>query len=291
MIFNFSDVPEKTRERINSLAKRNRLPGSVLLSGGSEKLRDKCALELAASAICENKKDGAPCLKCSACIKIKAEAHPDVIHVRPAKDRKTVSIDLVRSLVLNSLYVSPNEAENKVYILHSAHELSALIQNALLKTIEEPPPFVMFILLAEQREKLLSTVISRVSEFSLGDTLTAERKNKEEELNRIAEGITEALCRGDEYSIMLSLAPLIKNRAMMKKAAEKIIVLVRDACTYSDSSNPAMQLGMSFSLPQLIEIKQSMEKISQWAEKNANENLLITQFSSMLAVIQKKRLR
>lgn len=289
MIFDFPEVPEKTRERINSLAKRDRLPSSVLLSGGNEKTRQKCALELACSVICENKKEGMPCGKCNACMKIKAEAHPDVIHVRPEKDRKTVSIDSVRQKVLDSLYVSPNEAENKVYILHGADELSPLIQNALLKTIEEPPPFVMFILLSGLREKLLSTVVSRVSEFSLGDTLSAERKNKEEELTRIAEGIITALCREDEFGIMLSLAPLIKNRGMMKKAAEKIIVMLRDACAKNAEGDAAMLLEMSFELPQLYEIKQSMEKIAQWAERNANENLLITQFSSVLAVIQKKR--
>lgn len=289
MIFNFNEVPEKTKERVNSLAKRNRLPSSVLLSGGNEKLREKCALELAGSVICENKKEGSPCNKCHACMKIKAGTHPDVIHVRPAKDRKTVSIDAVREKVLNSLYVSPNEAQNKVYIFHGADELSPLIQNALLKTIEEPPPFVMFILLSEQREKLLSTVISRVSEFSLGDTLTSARKNKEEELFGIASGIVTALSRGDEFDIMLSTAPMVKNRAMMKKVAEKIIVITRNACAETEDDDVSLLLRSSFSLTQLYEIKQSMEKIAQWAERNANENLLITQFSSMLALIQKKR--
>ncbi|MCH5198631.1 MAG: hypothetical protein J1E34_06960 [Oscillospiraceae bacterium] len=289
MLFNFSEVPEKTRERINSLAIRNRLPSSVLLSGGNEKTRDNCAIELAGAVICENKKDGAPCKKCSACVKIKSETHPDVIHIRPAKDRKTVSIDLVRQLVLDSLYVSPNEAENKVYIFHAADELSPLIQNSLLKTIEEPPPFAMFILLSQQREKLLSTVISRVSEFSLGDTLPAERKNKEEEISRISAGIIKALCRGNEFDIMLSVSPMVKNRALMKKAAEKIILSVRDACAGTDGEN-AIMLKRSFSLTGLYEIKQSMEKISEWAGRNANENLLITQFSSMLALIQKNRI-
>jgi len=153
----------------------------------------------------------------------------------------------------------------------------------------------MFILLAEQREKLLTTVISRTSEFSLGDVLTAERKNREEELTRVCEGIATALCRGNEFDIMLATAPMVKNRAMMKKVAERLIIIARDACAgsastaLSGSENAAMLLEGSFDTAQLIEIKESMGIISERADKNANENLLITQFSSMLAVIGKKR--
>ncbi|MBQ7637294.1 MAG: hypothetical protein IJS90_00145 [Clostridia bacterium] len=295
MFFDFDGVPETTKQRVGALAKRGRLPCAALLSGGSEKTRDKCALELASAVICESPKNGEGCGKCRACLKIKAEAHPDVIHVRPAKDRKTVQIAAVRELVLDSLYVAPNEAKNKVYIFHAADELSPLIQNSLLKTIEEPPGFVMFVFLCDQREKLLSTVISRLTEFSLGDSLSAGRKNKEQELTQIAEGLVKALCREDEFGVLLATAPMVKNRELMRKTAEKIIVFVRDASASiagqppeTESGAPAM-LERSFSLKELLALKDSMEKISEWSKSNANENLLITQFSSMLTMIQKNR--
>ena len=118
MLFDFPEVPQTTKARIRSLAAKNRLPQSVLLTGGSEKLREKCALELAGAVICENKQNGAPCGRCAACRKLKAGSHPDVIPVRPEKDKKNVSVAAVRELVLDRLYVAPNEAPDKVYIFY-----------------------------------------------------------------------------------------------------------------------------------------------------------------------------
>lgn len=295
MLFGANEIPAQTRARVNALAERGRLPQSVLLTGGSEKLREKCAMELAGAVMCENRKNGAPCGKCPACIKLKAGTHPDLIAVKPAKDRKTVSIDQVRSLVLDTLYLAPNEAENKAYLFYGAEELSPLIQNALLKTIEEPPPYAMFLFLCDQRDQLLNTVVSRVTEFSLGDVLTAERKNKEEEISNIAAGYVKALCGGNEYDIMKSTAPLAKNRALMKKVAERIILIVRDAAAFpageimSGCEEAAVALHGAFDAPALFALKEAMEKIASWAAANANENLMQTLFSSMGAELLKKR--
>ncbi len=288
MLFDLPEIPSATKTRVRSLAKKNRLPQSILLTGGSEKLREKCALELAGAVVCENKISGAPCGKCPACKKLKAGSHPDVIPVRPEKDKKNVSVAAVRELVLDRLYVAPNEAPDKVYIFYTAGELSPLIQNTLLKTMEEPPPFVMFILLSEQRDTLLSTVVSRVTEFPLGDVLTAERKNKEEEIAGIANGVARALARGDEYALMASTAPLTKNRALMKKTAERLILIVRDAAAFGESEplggneEAAMRLHAAFSLTQLYALKETLEQLALYAASNANENLLQTLFSSRL---------
>ena len=288
MLFDFSEIPQTTKARVRSLAERGRLPQSILLTGGSEKLREKCALDLAGAVVCENKNNGAPCGKCPACKKLKAGSHPDVIPVRPEKDRKNVSVAAVRELVLDRLYVAPNEAPDKVYIFYTAGELSPLIQNTLLKTIEEPPPYVMFLLLSEQRDTLLTTVISRVTEFSLGDVLSAERKNKAEEIAGIALGVAKALARGGEYELMASTAPLTKNRALMKKTAEKLILYLRDAAAYGQSEplggsdEAAAMLHAAFTLPQLYSLKDTLEQLASFAAANANENLLQTLFSSRL---------
>lgn len=295
MLFASSEIPQQTQARVRSLAEKKRLPQSVLLSGGSEKLREKCAFELAGAVLCREPEAGAPCGKCAACRKIKAGTHPDVIVLRPEKEKKSVSVAAVRELVLDRLYVAPNEAADKVYLFFAAQELSVLIQNALLKTIEEPPPFVMFIFLCDQRDRLLTTVLSRVTEFPLGDVLTAERKTKEAQILQTAEAYVLALCRGDEFELMKSTAPMTKNRAMMKKTAEKIILILRDAAAIhageplSGAADAALRLRAAFPLPALYELKDRMEDIISFADANANENLLLTQFSSFGAGIQKKR--
>ncbi len=294
MLFNEPEIPEQTRARVRRLSGLDRLPQSVLLTGGSEKLREKCAQELAMAALCRNKTDGSPCGKCPACKKIKAGSHPDVLTLKPEKDKKSVSVDAVRELVLDRLYVAPNEADDKVYIFYAADELSPLIQNALLKTLEEPPPFVMFVFLCEQRDKLLTTVISRMAELPLGDALSAERKNREAELAAIAGAYARALASGSEYALMKATAPLAKNRNLMKKTAERLILYVRDAAAFGSapamggSEEAAAALRQAFTLPQLFEIKDVLERLIAYAGANANENLLQTLFSSLPAQIQNK---
>lgn len=292
MLFSAKGIPEGTRGAVNSLSARGRLPQSVMLTGGSAALREKCAAELAMAVNCACLKNGQPCGRCPDCVKIKAGSHPDIIKIEPEKDRKTVSVAAVRERVTEELYVAPNEAENKVYIFPDAGELSEVIQNTLLKTIEEPPDFVMFIFECAQRGDMLSTVISRCTEFPLGDALSAKSSAGDEKISEIACGILHALSRGSEYDVMLACAPMVKNRALMKKTAAKIITVVRDAMVQSSGApllsgceKQALELGMSFSTGQLLKIKDAMDEIMRFADSNANENLLISRFSSALSQI------
>ena len=295
MLFGMPQIPPATAARVRCLSEKGRLPQSVMLTGGSESLREKCALELAAAVICENKKNGDPCGKCPACRKIKAGTHPDVIPVRPQKDKKSVTVDAVRELVLDSLYIAPNEASDKVYVFYDAGEMSVIIQNTLLKTIEEPPPFAMFVFLCEQRESLLSTVVSRVTEFSLGASQPAARGRGADDTETAALGVMNALVYGGEYDLMKSTAPLAKNRLRIRAAAEKLAVYVRDAAArgvsppLGGSEEAAALLARAFDLKTLCELRDLMGQIAAWAKGNANENLLLTIFSSKLAEIQKKR--
>lgn len=292
MLFSSQEIPEETRTAVNSLSARGRLPQSVMLTGGSEALREKCALELAMAANCTALKNGQPCLKCSDCLKIKAGSHPDIVKVVPEPDRKTVSKKVVKEQVIDNLHVAPNEAANRVFLFPDAHDLSEIIQNSLLKSIEEPPEFDMFIFECEQREDMLSTVISRCTEFPLGDALTSRSKKSDEKVTQIACGIVDAVCKGTEFDIMLATSPMFKNRALMKKTAAKLIIIVRDAMAESSGTallsgceTQAMQLGLKFSTAKLLKIKNAMDEIMSFADSNANENLLISRFSSVLAHI------
>lgn len=292
MLFSSAEIPRETVKTVNSLSRRQRLPQSVLLSGGSEALRRKCALELAMAVNCTDLKDGQPCMKCPACVKIKAGSHPDVRIIVPEKDRKNVSKEVVKEQVMENLHVAPNEAFNNIFIFPEADELSPIIQNMLLKTIEEPPEFDMFIFECGQREGMLETVLSRCTEFPLGDVLASKSKKEDEKCAAAACGIIDALCGGNEFDIMLACSPMVKNRAMMKKTAAKIITVVRDAMAESSGTpllsgceKQAVALSVHFSTAQLLKIKSSMDEIITFAEQNANENLLISKFSSMLAQI------
>ena len=149
MVFEDRSIPEDTRRTVNAVLARGRLPQSVMLSGGSQSLRESCAKELCMAALCAEPAEGAqiPCGRCHCCRKVLAGTHPDLVRVGPTGGRKTVSVADVRTQVLEGLYKSPTEAANKVYLFPEADFLSPQIQNALLKSIEEPPADAMFLFL------------------------------------------------------------------------------------------------------------------------------------------------
>lgn len=298
MLFSDKEIPADTCRAVNRAVGNMRLPQSVMLSGGSQKLREKSARELCLAALCRNitKTAPVPCGKCSSCKKVLAGTHPDIITAHPTGTRKTISIDDIREQIFGPLCKSPTEADNKVFLFTDADGLSVQIQNALLKTIEEPPEDAMFIFLCEKRESMLTTVISRLTEYALGDTLSSKSRTEDEKVREAAADIARCMAKENEYALMLKTAVMQKNRKMMSQVAEKLTAIVRDALVensgaqlLSGCEEEAFMLSASFSAPSLLKIKAAMDTIIANAAANANENLLITRFSSSLALIMKER--
>ncbi len=118
-------------------------------------------LMLAALA-CEKNKDSTspiPCMSCASCLKILSGKSPDVIYINKG-DKATIGVDVIRELK-QGVNIVPNDLDVKLYIIEEAHKMTEEAQNAFLLTLEEPPPFVVFLLLCETTEPLLETIISR----------------------------------------------------------------------------------------------------------------------------------
>ena len=125
---------------------------------GPEGSGKKTLARLMAQALqCEEA--AAPCGRCNICRKIQTGIHPDVITVDDP-DKKTVSVDLIRQLQADA-FVHPNEGRKKIYLIPRAQDMTENAQNALLKLVEEPPSYAVFLLLTNNGEKLLPTVRSR----------------------------------------------------------------------------------------------------------------------------------
>lgn len=117
---------------------------------------------MAAAVSCEHRYDEKrplPCGECNNCRKIKKGISPDIVRIASG-DKSSIGIDAVRQ-IREGLYVTPNDSDIRTYIIESAERLTVQAQNALLLTIEEPPPFVLFLLLTEDSSKLLETIRSR----------------------------------------------------------------------------------------------------------------------------------
>lgn len=134
-----------------------------LISGAPGSGRHTLAKLLSAALQCEGADK--PCMGCPACRKAMADTHPDVITVDDP-EKKHVPVDLVRQ-ARAELYVRPNEGKKKIYIFPRAQDMLPPTQNALLKVLEEPPAYGVFILITDNPEKLLLTVRSRCVELTL----------------------------------------------------------------------------------------------------------------------------
>lgn len=117
---------------------------------------------LAKAVNCLNRRDGEPCNACDMCHAITEGKAMDVIEIDAASNR---GIDEVRSLREKANY-APSLARYKVYIIDEVHMLTEAACNALLKTLEEPPPHVIFILATTEAHKVLATIASRCQRFN-----------------------------------------------------------------------------------------------------------------------------
>ena len=117
-----------------------------------------------------------PCMKCVSCRKALSKNHPDIISVTHEKPG-SIGIDEIRAQVINDVGIRPYESPYKIYIINDADKLTLQAQNALLKTIEEPPAYAVILLLADNPDALLPTITSRCVLLSLkpvGDKLVKE---------------------------------------------------------------------------------------------------------------------
>ncbi len=101
-----------------------------------------------------------PCGECLPCKKVDRQIHPDVLILRPPEGKDAIPAESIRTL-REFLYLLPNEAEKKVVLIENAESMTLTAANALLKMLEEPPSYAVFVLLAENRSLLLETISSR----------------------------------------------------------------------------------------------------------------------------------
>lgn len=154
---------DRLKENLRGALSRGRISHFYLISGPEGSGKKTLTRLLAAALVCTG--GNKPCGSCSACRKALGGNHPDVITVDDP-EKKIVPVELIRQARAD-LYVRPNEAERKVYILPRGQDMQDPSQNALLKVLEEPPAYGVFLLLTDNPERLLPTIRSRCTELSM----------------------------------------------------------------------------------------------------------------------------
>jgi DNA polymerase-3 subunit gamma/tau len=150
-----------SRTLLNAL-QSGRIAHAFLFSGPRGSGKTTTARILAKALNCHNGKPGEPCSSCVACVEIAAGNCLDVLEIDAASNR---GIDEIRELKEKVRY-NPARDRNKVFIIDEVHMLTAEAFNALLKTLEEPPPHVVFILATTEYHKIPATILSRCQQYS-----------------------------------------------------------------------------------------------------------------------------
>ena len=171
------------QEHITSILKyevaNNKFSHAYLFCGSRGTGKTSCAKILAKAVNCLDPKDGNPCHCCEACLAVDRGSATDVLEMDAASNN---GVDNIRDIRDEVVY-SPSELKYRVYIIDEVHMLSTSAFNALLKTLEEPPAHVVFILATTELHKLPATIISRCQRFDFRRIATEVLK---EHLLRVA---------------------------------------------------------------------------------------------------------
>ena len=159
----FDDVcgQEHITEILKYEAAENRISHAYLFCGPRGTGKTSCAKILAKAINCLSPENGNPCGKCAACRAIESESATDVLEMDAASNN---GVDAVRA-IRDEVAYTPSGLKYRVYIVDEVHMLSISAFNALLKTLEEPPAYVVFILATTEVQKIPATILSRCQRF------------------------------------------------------------------------------------------------------------------------------
>ncbi len=159
MDFNKVVGHEDIISHFRSSIEMERISHAYILGGDTGSGRSTLAFCFAKALQCETG-DSQSCGGCKSCKQAESGNHPDIIYVTHEKPN-TISVDEIREQVVDSMQVKPYSSKYKVYIIKDAEKMTEEAENALLKTIEEPPEYGVLILITNDPEKLLPTIRSR----------------------------------------------------------------------------------------------------------------------------------
>ena len=194
-----TDVKRILRETIAG----ERIGHAYLFYGADGIGRKTVAREFASLIMCTNPTpEGERCGSCEACVLNRTLTNPDYVFVDVPPQKSTIGVDAVRQMQ-DDMYTAPLYSKKKVYLINHAEKITPEAQNALLKTLEEPPVYVVILLICSNISLMLDTVKSRVTRVDFARYTNAE----------IAEALREKKISEEELSVICAYADGLIGRA------------------------------------------------------------------------------
>ena len=163
----FSDlIGQNGIKKTLAAAVSERQSGTFMFEGPLGSGRHTFAEEFAKALMCDDPGENGACGKCNCCKYYDAGTTPDVVRVYKPSDSKNVKVSYIKETIVPEAILRPQFSKTKVFIIDCDY-LGAESQNALLKSLEEPPRHVVFILLSSNRDVVLDTVLSRATEIKI----------------------------------------------------------------------------------------------------------------------------
>jgi len=183
--------------------------------------------------------------RCVSCRTIDSCNHPDVVFVRPTKS-KSIGVEDIREQVVSAAEIKPYSSAHKVFIIENADLLTVAAQNALLKTLEEPPPYGVLLLLTENADTLLATILSRCVVLKL-NPMPIEKRVKEEEFLTLRsevigllQEVEAAAGRKDIVGLFASAARIADHKDNIDKVFDIFYLFYRDVAVYCETGDEEM---------------------------------------------------
>ena len=163
----FSDIlgNEQIIEHLQNAIRMGKVSHAYILNAPASSGKMMIAEAFAAALQCV-KKGAEPCGECHSCKQAESHNHPDIIYVQHAKPN-TIGVDDIRVQINQDIAIKPYSSPYKIYIVDEAEKMNVQAQNALLKTIEEPPAYGVILLLTTNADSFLPTILSRCIRLDL----------------------------------------------------------------------------------------------------------------------------